>query len=238
MRSRGLAGSKLSLIAASIAALAALTGCSKDDGKNADMVAGKKLFVQKCGSCHVLGRAGSKGTTGPNLDEAFQQAAKDGFGESAFRGVIRDQIDVPARGGVMPADLVKGKDADNVAAYVASVVAKGGKDEGLLATAVTPAGSNKPAVAKDGKLDIPADPGGQLLFVNKTAEAPAGQLTIEMPNQSGTLHDISIPGKGTSRQITKGTTSFSATFAPGKYQYLCTVPGHAEAGMKGTLTVK
>ncbi len=233
-----MTGHRPGALAAGAIAAALLAGCSAKDGENADLVAGKQLFVQKCGSCHVLARAGTKGTTGPNLDEAFQQAQKDGFGESAIRGVIRDQIDIPARGGVMPADLVKGADAADVAAYVARVVSKRGKDEGLLATAVKPAGSGKPAVASGGKLTIPADPNGQLAFAAPTATAPVGKLTIEMPNESGVPHNIAIEGKGAGKIVTKGVSSFSATFAAGKYTYICEVPGHAAAGMKGTLTVK
>jgi mono/diheme cytochrome c family protein len=228
---------------AAAAALAlAAGGCSvKDD--NPDLVAGKKMFVQKCGSCHVLQRAGTKGTTGPNLDEAFHQSLKEGFGVEAVRGVVKKQIEYPSRAGsngtgVMPAKLVTGDDAEDVAAYVASVVSKPGKDTGLLATAVQPAGSNKPAVAKGGVLTIAADPSGQLAFVNKTAEAPAGKLTIKMPNQSGVPHDISIQGKGKGKVVPKGVSEFSTSLTPGKYTYLCTVPGHAAAGMKGTLTVK
>src|SRR5215211_5048528 len=64
-------------------------GCGAGD--DSDVVAGKQLFVKKCGSCHVLKRAGTKGTTGPDLDEAFQRAEKDGFGESAIRGVRSEE---------------------------------------------------------------------------------------------------------------------------------------------------
>ena len=64
---------------------------------DADLVAGKQLFVKKCGSCHTLNRAGTKGATGPNLDQAFQRAEKDGFGEPAIRGVIKKQIEFPNR---------------------------------------------------------------------------------------------------------------------------------------------
>ena len=42
----------------------------------------------------------------------------------------------------------------------------------------------------------------------------------------------------TSKRITKGETSVSAELEPGTYSFLCTVPGHAEAGMEGTLVVK
>ena len=96
----------------------------------------------------------------------------------------------------MPPNLVHGQDARNVAAYVASVVSKPGKDTGLLATAVQAQQSSKPAVAKGGKLTIPADPSGQLAYLFKSAEAPAGKLTIDMPNKSGVDHNISIDGKG------------------------------------------
>jgi plastocyanin len=228
--------------AAALAAALVATGCSVKEG-NDDVVAGKQLFVQKCGSCHVLSRAGTKGTTGPNLDEAFHQSISEKFGEDAIRSVILKQILFPARGGsggetgAMPAGLVKGDDAQDVAAYVALSVAKPGKDTGLLATAVKAQTSNKPAIAKNGVLTIPADPSGGLAFVNKTAEAPAGQLKIEMPNKSGVAHDITIDGKGKGKVVTSGVSDFSASFAPGKYTYFCSVPGHEAAGMKGTLTV-
>jgi mono/diheme cytochrome c family protein len=224
-----------------VAALAA-SGCSiKDDNPN--LVAGKQMFVQKCGSCHTLSRAGTKGTTGPNLDEAFQQSKLDGLGENTIRGVVKKQIEYPSRMGVagqgiMPAKLVDGDHAADVAAYVAQVVGERGKDSGLLATAVKAAGSDKPAIAKNGVLDIPADPSGQLLFVNAKAEAPAGPTTIEMDNESGVPHNIAIKGLGQGAVIPKGISKFKADLKPGTYEYFCEVPGHEAAGMKGTLTVK
>jgi plastocyanin len=216
-------------------------GCSATSSNDADVVAGKQLFVKKCGSCHTLRRAGTKGTTGPNLDQAFQRAEKDGFGESAIRGVVKKQIEYPNRspelGGLMPAKLVTGSDADNVAAYVASVVAQRGKDTGLLANAV-PTASSKVAVAKNGALQIDADPNGQLLFTASKAQAPAGKVTINFENTSGVPHNIAITGKGKTPITPNGKGSFTATYAPGTYTFLCEVPGHAQAGMKGTLTVK
>jgi plastocyanin len=229
--------------AAALAAALVVTGCSAKEGNN-DVVAGKRLFVQKCGSCHVLDRAGTKGVTGPDLDEAFHQSLSEEFGEDAVRSVVLKQILYPARGGTggetgaMPAGLVKGDQAQDVAAYVAMSVAKAGKDTGLLATAVKSQTSSKPAIAKNGVLTIAADPSGGLAFVNATAEAPAGELKIDMPNKSGIPHNIAIKGKGQGEIVSSGASSFSASFEPGKYQYICEVPGHLAAGMKGTLTVK
>jgi mono/diheme cytochrome c family protein len=219
-----------------VAAAALAGGCSVRD--NPDLVAGKQLFVQKCGSCHTLRRAGTKGTVGPNLDQAFQQADKEGFGESAIRGVVKKQIEYPRRGSVMPAKLVDGDEAADVAAYVAKVVARPGQDTGLLATAVKKGGGGAPIAAKNGILSIAADPTGQLAFVSGRATAPAGRLTVEMPNKSGVPHDITIDGKGKGRVVAKGVSKFTATFAPGTYTYYCSVPGHRAAGMSGRLRVK
>ena len=234
---------RAALCAAIVAVVPALSACGGVKDPQADVVAGKQLFVQKCGSCHVLGRAGTKGTTGPNLDEAFQQPVKEDFGESAIRGVILKQILYPNRlpnadGIRMPPKLVSGESAHDVAAYVASVTARGGKDTGRLATAVKAAGGGT-AVEKAGVLSIPADPGGQLAYAATKATGTPGPVTIEMPNKSGTQHDIVIAGLGKGEIVTNGTSSFKATLDAGKtYTYYCSVPGHRAAGMQGTLTVK
>jgi plastocyanin/cytochrome c2 len=223
------------------AAVPLLSACAGKDGQ-ADLVAGKQLFVQKCGSCHTLGRAGTQGTQGPNLDQAFQESLHEGFGRSAVRGVVHKQILYPNRkrdeGGIMPAKLVTGQKATDVAAYVASVVSKTGKDSGLLATAVKAAGGGS-TTEKNGVVSIPADAGGQLAFQYSSATAQAGPATIQMPNKSGTPHDIAIDGLGKGPVVTNGVSSFKATLQAGKtYTYYCSVPGHRQAGMQGKLTVK
>jgi plastocyanin len=238
-------------IALAAGATTLLAACTNTNSSNPDLISGKKLFAQKCGSCHVLSRAGTKGTVGPNLDAAFRGPLRDGLKRSGIRGLIHDQILYPPSFKLdkgdqrpdgsqsMPAKIVTGEDADNVAAYVASVVAKPGKDTGLLAQAVPQAGGGPTATAKGGKLTIPADPNGQLAFQTNQATAPPGKLTLDMPNKSGTPHDITIDGKGKGKVVQNGGVStFTATFAPGKYTYYCSVPGHRQAGMQGTLTVK
>jgi mono/diheme cytochrome c family protein len=234
---------RAALCAAIVAAVPALSACGDVKEPQADVVAGKQLFVSKCGACHTLARAGTKGTTGPNLDEAFQQSLKEGFGETAVRGVVYKQILYPnrlpnANGVKMPAKLVSGQDAHDVAAYVAQVSAKPGKDTGRLATAVKAAGGGT-TTEKNGVISIPADPSGQLAYVYDKATGTAGAVTIEMPNKSGVGHDIVIDGLGRGKVVSNGTSSFQATLQAGqKYTYYCSVPGHRQAGMQGTLTVK
>ena len=172
-----------------------LAGCGVGSSTaDTSLANGKQLFVSRCGTCHVLSRAGTKGVVGPNLDQAFQQALKDGLGRSTIRGLVREQIDHPIPGSGMPADVVKGQNARDVAAYVASVAAKPGKDAGLLATLgqQTAKGTAK---AKNGTLEIDAAQAG-LAYAFKSATAPAGKLTIKSKNPQPVGHDIAIEGNG------------------------------------------
>ena len=89
----------------------------------------------------------------------------------------------------MPAGLYKGEDAQDVAAYVASAVAKPGEDKGALA-AVGVKKSTEVAKAEDGKLEIPADPPAASPTPFGSAEAPAGSLEIDSPNKSSIDHNI------------------------------------------------
>jgi mono/diheme cytochrome c family protein len=227
---------------------AGLTACESDNvDKDADLIAGKKAFSQKCGSCHVLARAGTKGMQGPNLDDAFRQALRDGFGRDTIHGIVDDQIRHPAKvpensPAYMPAKLVTGKAASDVAAYVAFVAAKPGKDKGKLQSAVPLAGAGKPVAAKNGVLTMPADPGGQLAYITKVATAPAGKLEIDSKNEASIPHDIAIEGSGVDEKGETvqggGTSKVSVDLKPGEYTYFCTVSGHREGGMEGKLTVK
>ena len=103
-------------------AAALLAGCGTGGiSKSGDTDRGKQLFLQKCGGCHTLAAAGTHGNQGPNLDDAFQASREQGFKQVTIEQVVRDQIELA--GAPMPANLVKGADADAVAAYVASVAA-------------------------------------------------------------------------------------------------------------------
>jgi mono/diheme cytochrome c family protein len=123
-----------SLIVALVVAAAGLSlaACGRDE---ADLSNGKALFVERCGSCHILGRAGTAGPTGPDLDAAFRSALADGMDRETVEGIVHDQILNPRKNSVMPPELVKGDDARDVAAYVGFAAARSGQDEGALAAA-------------------------------------------------------------------------------------------------------
>jgi mono/diheme cytochrome c family protein len=234
-----------------IALALAVSGCSASvkGEDNANLVAGKVAFVSKCGSCHTLSRAETKGIVGPNLDESFRASLAEGLERSSVRGAVEGQIKIPNPEGAMPKDLVKGATARDVAAYVANSVDRSGKDTGLLATAVQAPGAGKPAAEANGKLSIAASPSGQLAYVTNKANGKPGPVTVEMPNTSGVDHNIAFESGaggatakgavlGKSPIIAKGTATVKISLKAGTYTFFCEVPGHRAAGMYGTLTVK
>jgi mono/diheme cytochrome c family protein len=239
-----MSAGRVRLVLLAACATISLTGCQlKDDGDN--LVNGKALFAEQCARCHQLARANAQGVVGPSLDEAWQQSEKDGLGRSTYKGVVHKQILEPNRRAqvdpatgksleAMPAKLVTGEDAQDVAAYVAYAAARPGKDSGRLAQAGQQQ-SDAVAKAKGGTLDIPAAPSGALAYEFGSAEASAGPLTINSVNASSVDHDISLEGAGIDEQgeVVKdgGTSTVRATVKPGEYTFYCSVPGHREGGM-------
>jgi mono/diheme cytochrome c family protein len=120
-----------------VGAALALAGCGGEETSGfsgADPANGKELFVGdgRCATCHALADAGSVARVGPDLDDAFGYSCEQGFARDTFYSIVLGQIDLPARDGEMPADLVTGQDAADVAAYVAT--AAGSNVEGCEGT--------------------------------------------------------------------------------------------------------
>jgi mono/diheme cytochrome c family protein len=106
-----------------------LAGCGGTDpvagASDVDLKNGKAKFTSTCGGCHTLADAGSKGTIGPNLDAAYAGPASEDWERSSFEAMVKEQIRVGATSSdpPMPAELLKGQDAVDVAAYVAAAAA-------------------------------------------------------------------------------------------------------------------
>ena len=81
-----------------------------------------------------------------------------------------------------------------------------------------------------------------LAFDTKQLNSKPGKVTIDFDNPAALEHNVAIEKDGSviaeSETLAECKTSVSADLAPGTYTFLCTIPGHAEAGMEGTLTVK
>jgi len=154
-RSGGARVRGVGLATIAVVALLAASGCGyggvASGSSHPDLTNGKTQFVNNCGACHSLQAAGTHGTVGPNLDNAFAGSRIQGYADSTIENVVLDQIRVgtvtpilatyttgkefsskkclnPATkatcyGPQMPANIVTGQNAIDVSAYVASVAA-------------------------------------------------------------------------------------------------------------------
>lgn len=102
----------------------------------------------------------------------------------------------------------------------------------------------EPAAAggRGNALRLTADPSGELRFDRQTLRARPGEVTIVMENPSTVPHNVSIEGRGVDEEgdtVAKGGRStVRVELRPGEYEFYCSVPGHREGGMEGTLTVR
>lgn len=105
----------------------------------------------------------------------------------------------------------------------------------------TSSGPAAEKAAPAGSLKLAANPSGQLSYNTKTLSAKAGTVTIVMANMSSVEHNVTIAQGskvlGATPTFTGGTRTLSVKLKPGKYTFYCSVPGHRQAGMEGTLNV-
>lgn len=138
-----------------------------------------------------------------------------------------------------------------VIASLALVACGGGSDNSSSTTETTGEGKTSESAGGAGReeggggstLKFEADPGGQLAFTTTDATAKAGQVTIDFTNPQALPHDVKIESKGGeeiggTETVAEGSDSATVNLKPGTYTFYCSVPGHREAGMEGTLTVK
>lgn len=105
-----------------------------------------------------------------------------------------------------------------------------------------PAPKPQPATEGSGStLQLAASP-NELAFDTTKLTGKPGKVTIDLTNPAPLEHNVAIEQDGKqiaiSETIIEGKASVSTDLAPGNYTFLCTVPGHAEAGMEGVLTVR
>ncbi len=84
---------------------------------------------------------------------------------------------------------------------------------------------------------------GHLEYTTKHLNASPGKATVEFHNGQSLGHDVAIANSsgqviGKTSIVTESTTTTTVDLKPGTYTFYCTVPGHRQAGMEGTLTVK
>jgi plastocyanin len=111
-----------------------------------------------------------------------------------------------------------------------------------VATTGTPAPASSPAPGKAGtQLQLAANTSGLLEYNTKQLSAKAGTVTITFTNSSPLEHNLTVAEGtkvlGATPTFKGGSKTLTLTLKPGKYVFYCSVPGHRQAGMEGTLSV-
>ena len=137
-----------------------------------------------------------------------------------------------------------------VLASVALVACGGGSGSDTTSSGESGGGAEKPAEEGGGGgeaggsiVKIAAEAGTELAYTTKEASANAGQVSIEFENPQALQHDVTVEdssGKvlGATELVSEGSATATVNLKPGTYTFFCSVPGHRDAGMEGTLTVK
>jgi uncharacterized cupredoxin-like copper-binding protein len=100
-----------------------------------------------------------------------------------------------------------------------------------------PAGARQSTV-KASTVGVTAGLPAEFKFKVSKTSVPAGKVTFIVTNRGNLPHDFKIAGKKTPLLQAGKTARLVVTLKKGKSAYMCTVSGHAAAGMKGTITVK
>jgi uncharacterized cupredoxin-like copper-binding protein len=126
--------------------------------------------------------------------------------------------------------------AISMAVISSSAPAKAGTAVGASAPSSSPPPATGPSV-----LNLSANSAAQLAYDTKQLSAKAGTVSIVLTNMSQLEHNVTIAQGstvlGASATFVGGTRKLTLKLKPGTYTFYCSVPGHRQAGMEGTLSV-
>jgi plastocyanin len=181
---------------------------------------------------HELEEAGERieeGSSGPYENEAGALGGE--------REELEEEAEMEAPGSVEeePVGPTEGSQAGKSAQQGQG--AAGSEDDGGSEDEPSQGGPEASATT----LQLAADPDA-IAFDKEELMAKAGEVTIDFHNPSAIPHNVVIEKDGEdlagTPEITEAKESVSAELEAGEYTFVCTVPGHEEAGMVGTLSVE
>jgi plastocyanin len=111
------------------------------------------------------------------------------------------------------------------------------------APATTAATTQSTAATPAEGLSLASDPGGQLKYDKTSLTAKSGSVAIDFTNKAPLPHNVTVESSsgstvGATPTFQGGSKTLTLDMKPGTYKFYCSVPGHRQAGMEGTLVVK
>lgn len=110
-------------------------------------------------------------------------------------------------------------------------------------SATTTTQSTSTSSSAPASLSLAANPEGQLSYDKKSLTAKVGTVAIDFTNMAQLGHNVTVESPsgsvvGATPTITGESKTLTLKLTPGTYKFFCSVPGHRQAGMEGTLVVK
>ena len=244
-------------LAVSVVAALAISACSSQSIKLAQdspYRTGAQLFLTHCSGCHTLSLVGAAGSASSVQGRLRTQAPNFNFRKEGYSCVLYAIENGGFSGEIMPQNIVVGPQAKAVARFIAKCAGQeaektptigGGASCASSANPVTPPttpSTPPPPKATKGPLALAADPKGLLAYDAKALVAASSKVTIDFTNASPVPHNVTIANaagkvEGATKTFSGGSATLALNLPPGTYTFYCSVPGHEQAGMKGTLTV-
>jgi plastocyanin len=133
--------------------------------------------------------------------------------------------------------------AGAMAAFGVAACGSSSNNNDTTAASTTSTGAATTPTGTSSTIDITAAADGSFKFDQSNLTAKAGTATVNFDNPASLSHDVVLDDSsgaevGRTDLISQSKASFTATLKPGTYTFFCDVPGHEQAGMKGTITVK
>jgi plastocyanin len=143
----------------------------------------------------------------------------------------------PAKSAVAPA---KTQEQAPIPVVSAPVPASAASEPAATTPAPAPAPASSLGKATT-SLKLAANPTGLLAYNTKQLSAKAGTVSITMTNMSPLEHNVTVAEGskvlGATPTFKGGSMTLTLKLKPGRYVFYCSVPGHRQAGMEGTLNV-
>ncbi len=110
-------------------------------------------------------------------------------------------------------------------------------------TATTESTTTASPAPSGAALSLEANPEGQLKYNTSSLTAKAGKVAIDFKNMSPIAHNVTVESSGggtvgATETFQGGSKTVTLNLKPGTYKFYCSVPGHRQSGMEGTLVVK